>query len=56
MVVVAIVSDASSMSHIAGHGPFSHMFDGYFIPRVRPGLHWKVRSGCGAINPPLPTT
>ncbi|TSP79454.1 Deoxynucleoside triphosphate triphosphohydrolase SAMHD1 [Bagarius yarrelli] len=24
-----------------GHGPFSHMFDGMFIPKVRPGLKWK---------------
>lgn len=25
-----------------GHGPFSHMFDGMFIPKVRPGEKWKV--------------
>lgn len=26
----------------AGHGPFSHMYDGMFIPKVRPGYKWKV--------------
>ena len=25
-----------------GHGPFSHMFDGRFIPKARPGSKWKV--------------
>ena len=25
-----------------GHGPFSHLFDGRFIPRVLPGTKWKV--------------
>ncbi len=25
-----------------GHGPFSHMFDGSFIPQAIPGSHWKV--------------
>lgn len=25
-----------------GHGPFSHMFDGMFIPRARPDITWKV--------------
>ena len=27
---------------ISGHGPFSHMFDGKFIPRVHKDRHWKV--------------
>ena len=26
----------------SGHGPFSHLFDGKFIPTVRPELKWKV--------------
>ena len=25
-----------------GHGPFSHLFDGMFIPHVMPGKEWKV--------------
>lgn len=25
-----------------GHGPFSHMFDGMFIPKARPDITWKV--------------
>jgi len=37
---------------VVGHGPFSHMFDGKFIPAVQPGSTWKV---CGniAVTPPL---
>lgn len=27
-----------------GHGPFSHMFDGMFIPKARPDITWKVRN------------
>ena len=27
-----------------GHGPFSHMFDGMFIPHMRPGKKWKVET------------
>ena len=28
--------------HLLGHGPFSHMFDGVFIPAVMPGSKWHV--------------
>lgn len=29
-------------SMLVGHGPFSHMFDGKFIPAARPDYKWKV--------------
>ncbi|GLD46196.1 deoxynucleoside triphosphate triphosphohydrolase SAMHD1-like protein, partial [Lates japonicus] len=31
----------AGLCHDLGHGPFSHMFDGMFIPRARPGVTWK---------------
>ncbi|KAM9856088.1 deoxynucleoside triphosphate triphosphohydrolase SAMHD1 [Aulostomus maculatus] len=31
----------AGLCHDLGHGPFSHMFDGMFIPRARPGVSWK---------------
>ncbi|XP_072557911.1 deoxynucleoside triphosphate triphosphohydrolase SAMHD1-like isoform X4 [Paramormyrops kingsleyae] len=31
----------AGLCHDLGHGPFSHMFDGMFIPKMRPGLNWK---------------
>ncbi|XP_051281652.1 deoxynucleoside triphosphate triphosphohydrolase SAMHD1 isoform X2 [Dicentrarchus labrax] len=31
----------AGLCHDLGHGPFSHMFDGMFIPKARPGIAWK---------------
>ena len=43
----------AGLCHDLGHGPFSHMFDGLFIPRVNPGSGWKVRAAWREIGDQL---
>ncbi|KAL7399569.1 hypothetical protein ABVT39_026735 [Epinephelus coioides] len=31
----------AGLCHDLGHGPFSHLYDGMFIPKARPGKEWK---------------
>ena len=39
-IFVIMIVDISPF--YTGHGPFSHLFDGDFIPKARPGVVWKV--------------
>lgn len=44
-ITIVICDDHSVLKYyflyILGHGPFSHVFDNEFIPRVRPNLTWS---------------
>ena len=39
----------AGLVHDLGHGPFSHVFDGQFIPTVRPGENWHHESMSAAL-------
>ncbi|XP_022597665.1 deoxynucleoside triphosphate triphosphohydrolase SAMHD1-like isoform X1 [Seriola dumerili] len=39
----------AGLCHDLGHGPFSHMFDGIFIPKARPGITWKHETASSAM-------
>uniref|UniRef100_A0A8D3A957 HD domain-containing protein n=1 Tax=Scophthalmus maximus TaxID=52904 RepID=A0A8D3A957_SCOMX len=39
----------AGLCHDLGHGPFSHMFDGRFIPKARPDITWKHENASVAM-------
>lgn len=39
----------AGLCHDLGHGPFSHVFDGVFIPRVDPNTTWRHEDGSVAM-------
>ncbi|XP_068191639.1 deoxynucleoside triphosphate triphosphohydrolase SAMHD1 [Antennarius striatus] len=39
----------AGLCHDLGHGPFSHMFDGRFIPKARPDINWQHETASVAM-------